>query len=115
MQQDAVYEFLLVGLSVCVIKGLAVKGNVGVVLFHAFLTSPSCLNRFMSDTQSVGGWVCPTTLYALEKEKSLAITRHNAHSPCSQGSVWMMLIFVCFVLHTTCMTFWSMDTGKKLI
>jgi len=28
---NAIYEFLLVGLSVCVIKGLAIMGNVGVV------------------------------------------------------------------------------------
>jgi len=69
----------------------------------------------MPDTQSLGGWVHPTTLYALEKEKSLAITSHHVHSPCSQGSVWMMLIFVCFVVHSTCMTSWSLDTGKELI
>jgi hypothetical protein len=29
-------------LCVCVIKGLAVRGNVGVLWFHTFLTSPSC-------------------------------------------------------------------------
>jgi len=69
----------------------------------------------MPDTQSMGGWVHPTTLYAMEKEKSLAVTRHCAHSPCSQGCIWMMLIFVCFVVHTTCMTSWSLYKGKKLM